>query len=105
MQQNRRAQPRRWPWFSKGASMPTLVALFVLSLGFSILLTPVARTLARRWGLTDKPDGRRKLHGHEVPVAGGIAVLLASLTAMALMLATGFCPWSAEFHEQAWQWL
>src|SRR5947207_2416772 len=89
----------------KGVCMPTLVALFVLSLGFSILLTPLARTLARRWGLTDKPDGRRKLHGQEIPVAGGLAVLLACLTTITLMLVTGFCPWSAEFHEQAIQWL
>ena len=41
--------------------MLTLLALFALSLGLSILLTPLARALAGRWGLTDKPDRRRKL--------------------------------------------
>jgi UDP-GlcNAc:undecaprenyl-phosphate GlcNAc-1-phosphate transferase len=85
--------------------MPTLLAVFALSLGFSILLTPLVRALAGRCGLTDKPDQRRKLHGHNIPVAGGIAVLLASLAAISLMLITGFCPWSELFTEQAAQWL
>ncbi|HWY86824.1 MAG TPA: MraY family glycosyltransferase [Gemmataceae bacterium] len=85
--------------------MLTLLALFALSLGLSILLTPLARALAGRWGLTDKPDRRRKLHGQNIPVAGGIAVLLASLTTIALMLVTGLCPWSEEFNQQAAQWL
>ena len=85
--------------------MPTLLALFALSLGLSILLTPLARALAGRCGLTDKPDKRRKLHGHDIPVAGGIAVLLASLATIGIMLVTGLCPWSEEFNQQAGQWL
>jgi UDP-GlcNAc:undecaprenyl-phosphate GlcNAc-1-phosphate transferase len=46
---------------------------FVLGLGF----TPGARLLARRYGLVDHPDARRKLHAKPVPVAGGMAVFLA----------------------------
>ena len=65
------------PTKAKGA-MPTLLALFALSLGLSVILTPLIRSLAGRWGLIDKPDQRRKLHAHDIPVAGGIAVLLAS---------------------------
>jgi UDP-GlcNAc:undecaprenyl-phosphate GlcNAc-1-phosphate transferase len=85
--------------------MLTLLALFALSLGFSVLLTPLVRGLASRCGLTDKPDGRRKLHGQDIPVAGGIAVLLASLTTLSLMLITGFGAWNEEFGRQATQWL
>ena len=85
--------------------MPTLLAFFFLSLGLCVLLTPLARALANRWGLVDKPDQRRKLHGQSIPVAGGIAVLLASLAAIAVMLLSGLCDWSTEFFAQANQWL
>lgn len=56
-------------------SWSSLVALFVLSLLLSLALTPPARRLARRFGLVDYPDGRRKLHRGAVPVAGGLVVL------------------------------
>src|SRR5271165_4076846 len=85
--------------------MPTLIALFFLSLGISILLTPVVRRLAIRCGLMDRPDQRRKLHAQVVPVAGGIAVLLASLAALSITLFVGDCPWQGEFFNQAGQWL
>ncbi|HKI37794.1 MAG TPA: MraY family glycosyltransferase [Gemmataceae bacterium] len=61
-----------------------LLSLFALSLGGSLLLTPLARALARRWGLVDCPDGRRKLHGGAVPVSGGLAILAASVGVLAL---------------------
>src|SRR5436190_23411458 len=85
--------------------MLTLLVFFGLSLGLSLLLTPLSRTVASRCGLTDKPDQRRKLHGQTIPVAGGIAVLLASLATISLMLLTGLCPWSDEFYVHADQWL
>src|SRR5438552_18187692 len=85
--------------------MIPLLALFALSLGLSILLTPLVRAFASRYGLIDKPDQRRKLHGQDIPVAGGIAVLLASLTTIALMLISGLCPWTDEFSAHATQLL
>ena len=53
--------------------------MFAAGLGTSLLLMPLARLLARRWGLVDRPDGRRKLHGQAVPVSGGLAVLAATV--------------------------
>src|SRR5687767_7576284 len=85
--------------------MPSLLAFFGLSFGLSLLLTPLARALAARGGLTDKPDQRRKLHGQTVPVAGGIAVLLASLATIALLLVMGVGAWEEGFFEQINQWL
>jgi UDP-GlcNAc:undecaprenyl-phosphate GlcNAc-1-phosphate transferase len=64
-----------------------LLALFALSLGGSLLLIPPARVLARRWGLVDRPDGRRKLHGEAVPLSGGLAVLVVSVAALGLAAA------------------
>jgi UDP-GlcNAc:undecaprenyl-phosphate GlcNAc-1-phosphate transferase len=62
--------------------MTTLLTILCLSLGLSIVLTPLARTVARRYGLVDKPDGRRKIHSEAIPVAGGIAILLAGTGAL-----------------------
>ena len=45
---------------------------------------PLAMVLARRVGLVDKPDARRKLHIKVVPLVGGIAVAGAVTVAVAL---------------------
>lgn len=42
-----------------------------------MILTPLVAKFARRVGLVDRPDGHRKLHGREVPLGGGIAILLS----------------------------
>lgn len=80
--------------------MMILIVMFVVSLCVSLALTPVVRALAGHCGLTDKPDGHRKLHRQPTPVAGGIAILLASLLTLSVMLATGALPWIEEFREQ-----
>lgn len=49
----------------------------VWSFGLCLLLTPRVRSWASRLGLVDKPDGRRKLHGRCIPVAGGPVLLLS----------------------------
>src|SRR5712692_8348021 len=64
------------------------ILLFILGLSFtlSILLTPLARRLAARYGLVDPPDRRRKMHDGAVPVAGGIALLLSGTGAVLVAL-------------------
>jgi UDP-GlcNAc:undecaprenyl-phosphate/decaprenyl-phosphate GlcNAc-1-phosphate transferase len=49
----------------------------VWSFALCYLLTPQVRRWASRLGLVDKPDGRRKLHGRCIPVAGGPLLLLS----------------------------
>jgi UDP-GlcNAc:undecaprenyl-phosphate GlcNAc-1-phosphate transferase len=60
---------------------------FVLSL-ISFLVSLVGtwafRSLAIRWGLVDRPDGRRKLHGKEVAVAGGVPILIAVIVGVSV---------------------
>ena len=46
---------------------------FVATLVFILVLNP----LARRWQWVDKPDNNRKLHGKEIPLTGGVAMMLA----------------------------
>jgi UDP-GlcNAc:undecaprenyl-phosphate GlcNAc-1-phosphate transferase len=55
-----------------------LLLLFALSFLACLLLIPLARAGARRCGLVDLPDGRRKLHGRVIPLSGGLAILVAS---------------------------
>src|SRR5262249_3977068 len=52
----------------------------------SLLLTPPARDLARRFGLVDRPDGRRKLQREAVPMAGGLAILVSSVVVLTVAL-------------------
>ena len=53
---------------------------FAVSLTGSLLLTPVARSLARRCNVVDRPDGRRKLHkAPVVPLLGWRGRLRAAL--------------------------
>jgi UDP-GlcNAc:undecaprenyl-phosphate GlcNAc-1-phosphate transferase len=64
---------------------------FLCILGSSCLLclalVPGMRALARRVGLVDRPDGRRKIHAREVPLVGGLAVFTATtLTLLAALL-------------------
>src|SRR5436190_3818239 len=54
------------------------LTVFGAALGLCLVLTPLVRAAARRWGLVDRPDGRRKMHTQPIPVAGGVAVLLAT---------------------------
>ncbi|MFL5240810.1 MAG: MraY family glycosyltransferase [Gemmataceae bacterium] len=58
--------------------MLDLFAVSVSSFLLCLLITPLARILARRYHLVDRPDGRRKLHSEAVAVAGGIPLLLSA---------------------------
>lgn len=54
-----------------------VVIVFLVACLVSLVLTALLRRLAFRIGLTDLPDGRRKLHEHPVPLGGGVAVFLS----------------------------
>ena len=52
---------------------------------FGAAFTLLGRKLARRVGLVDAPDGRRKTQARAVPVVGGVAVLAAAVVALAVV--------------------
>ncbi len=58
----------------------------IVALVFGLVLTGAAIPLARRVGLTDRPDGRRKLQDRPVPVVGGVALFFAVLGAVGVGL-------------------
>ena len=63
--------------------MTSLVLPLMVTAIASLLVTPLARRAAWRWGALDHADGQRKLHGNPVPHLGGVA-LFAALTIGAL---------------------
>ena len=62
----------------------TYVLVFTLVLGTSLLLTPWAQRLSRRWGIVARPGGRR-LHEGNIPKLGGLPLLAAWLVGIGLI--------------------
>jgi UDP-N-acetylmuramyl pentapeptide phosphotransferase/UDP-N-acetylglucosamine-1-phosphate transferase len=49
---------------------------FTLALVLSLLLTPVAKKLAIKFGIIDKPDFIRKIHQKPIPLLGGVVIFI-----------------------------
>jgi UDP-GlcNAc:undecaprenyl-phosphate GlcNAc-1-phosphate transferase len=64
-----------------------LVLIFAVSCLLSVLANWTARGAARRVGLVDRPDGHRKLQSHAVPLAGGVAIFIATIITIAGIVA------------------
>jgi UDP-GlcNAc:undecaprenyl-phosphate/decaprenyl-phosphate GlcNAc-1-phosphate transferase len=63
--------------------MTTLLFLFLIALGFALVLTPLATRLGVRLGAVDVPS-ERKIHTTPIPRVGGLAVFLAFAATMGL---------------------
>lgn len=57
---------------------------FLVALGLSAALTPVAGRLARRWGIVALPGGRRQ-HQQPLPKLGGLPLMAAYLAGVAII--------------------
>src|SRR6059036_3291058 len=75
----------RTRWFRQERLMMQYAAAFVLSFFFSVCLTPLMRKAAQQMGIVDRPDGKLKTHGDEVPYLGGIAVYTAFLFTVGIL--------------------
>jgi len=53
-----------------------LVTVFLVACLTSLALTALVRKAAPHVGLTDRPDGHRKLHPKTMPLGGGVAIFL-----------------------------
>jgi UDP-GlcNAc:undecaprenyl-phosphate/decaprenyl-phosphate GlcNAc-1-phosphate transferase len=87
-----------------GLPMESLTLTAPVAFVASLLLTAVVRTLARRWGIVDWPDGLRKLHARPVPLWGGVAVYGAAVLGL---LAAQFGPGgpSQDFRDLSTAWV
>ncbi|MEK7477305.1 MAG: MraY family glycosyltransferase [Candidatus Coatesbacteria bacterium] len=71
---------------------PTFIA-FASALVLALALTPLARRIAFRTGVIDRPDRGLKRHRAPVPYLGGVAIFLAVIvTVVAVKLADGEGP-------------
>ncbi|HBE70622.1 MAG TPA: undecaprenyl/decaprenyl-phosphate alpha-N-acetylglucosaminyl 1-phosphate transferase [Planctomycetaceae bacterium] len=94
--------------------MLSLALVTLVSLALSLVLTPLVRSQAIKFGIVDHPDNQRKLHRRVVARAGGTAVLFSvlltcSLAAFKLNLlqlrASAFFPYVALLTAMVAIWL
>jgi len=57
--------------------MNALIFLALLSVGLTLILTPVVREIFAAYGVVDEPDQDRKIHKHPIARGGGIAVAVS----------------------------
>ena len=62
----------------------TYLLVFFAALATSILLTPLTRAAALRWGIVAKPGGRRQ-HSGKIPKLGGVPLMIAYLVGILLI--------------------
>jgi UDP-GlcNAc:undecaprenyl-phosphate GlcNAc-1-phosphate transferase len=63
--------------------MKSYLILFTTSAVLALLLTPLVRRWATKWGALDHPDGKRRIHHHPMPRLGGLAIFLSTLITLA----------------------
>ena len=81
--------------------MITTLTIFCVSLGLSLILTPLS-TWFGRWGQAmDRPDGLRKTHLKATPRIGGIAIVLSFFGALIGVHFTGMFSLSATVSRNA----
>jgi UDP-GlcNAc:undecaprenyl-phosphate/decaprenyl-phosphate GlcNAc-1-phosphate transferase len=66
--------------------MRTYLTLFIVALSSSLVLTPVVRRLAQRFGWVDVPKDERRLHELPIPRVGGVAIFASMVCALSLLL-------------------
>lgn len=66
--------------------MVITLLVFLVAAGLAFALTPLVRTLSVRVGAVDAPGGR-KIHTRSTPRLGGVAVVLAGSSALAMAAA------------------
>src|SRR5512141_2516289 len=71
--------------------MSTFMLIFATALVFAIGGTPIARRIAVRVGVVDKPNAR-KIHTSPMPLLGGLAIYAAFLLALVLFADRFYVP-------------
>ena len=84
--------------------MGSMTLISLTTLAAALVLTAVVRALAKHWGVVDRPDGRRKLHGRPVPLLGGVAVYGATVIGLLIVrfVADAATP---EFNDLSTAWM
>ncbi len=75
--------------------------IFLAGLFAALLVTPLWRRLAPRWGFMDSP-GERKIHRDPVPRGGGIAVFVGFHVACAVVFLVPWKPFAGQLSIEWW---
>ena len=76
-------------------------AVFLAGLLTALVLTPLWRRLASRWGVWDRP-GFRKIHRQAVPRGGGVAVFVGFHVACAIVFLVPWAPFAGQLSIDWW---
>lgn len=68
------------------AFLAAFLGVFVVSSFIALII----QSLAQRWGITDKPDLKRKIHALPTPLLGGIGVGCSIIIVLAVVSIAGF---------------
>src|SRR5262249_47424122 len=63
--------------------MKSYLILFTTSAVLALMLTPLVRRWATKWGAIDHPDGERRIHHRPTPRLGGLAIFLSTVITLA----------------------
>lgn len=66
--------------------MTTILGILILALGLSVVLTLLMIRVAIGFGVIDRPDLTRHLHGRAVPKLGGVAIFIAFALPLLLLM-------------------
>ncbi len=66
--------------------MKSFVALFLIAMCASSVLTPLLRRFCERYGLVDEPRDDRRVHDKPIPRLGGVAIFLSVVIALSSLL-------------------
>src|ERR671933_783714 len=66
--------------------MTTSATAFVFAASVGLVLTPLVRNLALRFGVLDHALSSRKIHGKPIPRVGGIAIVIAFFAPLVALL-------------------
>ncbi|SHH69437.1 UDP-GlcNAc:undecaprenyl-phosphate GlcNAc-1-phosphate transferase [Anaerosphaera aminiphila DSM 21120] len=64
--------------------MKSLIMPFLVACLIAFILTPVAIKLAPKFGFMDIPKDSRRMHNKPIPLAGGVAIYIATIVAVLL---------------------
>src|ERR1700742_220939 len=80
-------------------AMLILFDLAAIAFFVAVMLTPLVRDWAKRFGFVDRPDHVRKVHEQPVPRVGGIAIALSYVLAFAAIFFAPYRNLQIDLHE------
>ena len=87
--------------------MIVVLLAFSCSIISSLICVPVLARMARRVGLVDVPDNKRKLHTDAIPMVGGIAtfIVVSILSSIAIWIGIKYQPFFITLGNDLLGWL